>query len=196
MAGRTDRIMTPHTGMNAVCIGWIVSWMLAAQWSSPASARPGFGREWKHHLVTIIGIMLIFGVGAPNDWFGRRLWPVNDAAGWALVALAAAGFAFTWWARIHLGKLWSATVQRKADHRVVDTGPYGIVRHPIYTGVILAMIAVSVQRASVLAIAGTVVMTAGWWIKARLEERFLREQLGPAAYDAYAARVPMLVPFI
>lgn len=182
--------------MALVCIAWIVSWILASRWSSPASARPGFGREWKHHVVTIIGIMLIFGLRAPNEWYGRRLWPVNDMAAWVLVAVAVGGFAFTWWARVHLGKLWSATVQRKADHRVVDTGPYGIVRHPIYTGVIIAMIAVSVQRASILALAGTVVMTAGWWIKARLEERFLREQLGRAAYDAYAARVPMLVPFM
>jgi protein-S-isoprenylcysteine O-methyltransferase Ste14 len=87
-------------------------------------------------------------------------------------------------------------VQRKADHRVVDTGPYAIVRHPIYTGVIVAMAAVTAQHATAFAIAGMTIMTAGWWIKARLEERFLREQLGFAAYDAYASRVGMLVPFI
>lgn len=188
--------MTPRAALTLICAAWIVSWILAASWSAPASARPGFGREFKHHAVTMTGIILLFAVNAPTEWYGRRLWPVNDQLGWTLVAIAAAGFAFTWWARLHLGRLWSATVQRKADHHVVDTGPYAIVRHPIYTGVILAMIAVAVQRATVLAIAGTTIMTVGWWIKARLEERFLREQLGPAQYDAYSARVPMLVPFI
>ncbi len=188
--------MTPYAAMRWTCIAWIVSWIVAASWSSPASARPGFGREWKHHLVTMTGIVLLFAVNAPTEWFGRRLWPVGDALGWALVAVAVAGFAFTWWARLHLGRLWSATVQRKADHRVVETGPYGIVRHPIYTGVILATTAVAAQRATVLAIAGVTIMTVGWWVKAKLEERFLREQLGPADYNAYAARVPMLVPFI
>ena len=189
-------MMTPFSAMNWTCLAWIVSWMLAARWSSPASARPGFGREWKHHFVTMIGIVLLFAVSAPTEWYGRRLWPVSDVLGWALVGVAIAGFAFTWWARLHLGRLWSATVQRKADHRVVDTGPYAIVRHPIYTGVIVAMAAVTAQRATVFALAGMTIMTAGWWIKARLEERFLREQLGLAAYDAYATRVPMLVPFI
>ncbi|HEY2848397.1 MAG TPA: isoprenylcysteine carboxylmethyltransferase family protein [Gemmatimonadaceae bacterium] len=187
--------MTPEAGTRLVCIAWVVSWLGAAAWSDPAAARPGFRREWKHHLVTMIGIVLLFGVRAPYEWFGRALWPVSNVAGWLLVALCAVGFGFTWWARLHLGRLWSATVQRKADHRVVDTGPYGIVRHPIYTGVIVAMIAVTIQQPSVLTIAGTVVMTVGWWIKARLEERFLREQLGRAAYDGYAARVPMLIPF-
>src|SRR5438445_12979167 len=46
-----------------------------------------------------------------------------------------------WWARIHLGRLWSSNVTRKKNHHVVDSGPYGIVRHPIYTGVIVASIA-------------------------------------------------------
>jgi protein-S-isoprenylcysteine O-methyltransferase Ste14 len=180
--------------MRLTCIAWIVSWMAAAAWSAPASARAGGRREWLHHTVTITGIILLFGIDGRNQWFGRPLWPVSDAVSWALVAAAIAGFAFTWWARLHLGRLWSANVQRKADHHVVDTGPYAIVRHPIYAGIILATVAVAVQRASVFAIAGVTIMTAGWWIKAKLEERFLREQLGPAAYDAYAARVPMLIP--
>jgi protein-S-isoprenylcysteine O-methyltransferase Ste14 len=189
-------MMTPRAAMSWTCLAWIVSWIVAARWSSPAAARPGFGREWKHHVVTMIGILLLFGVSAPTEWYGKRLWPVSNALGWSLVGVAIAGFAFTWWARLHLGRLWSATVQRKADHRVVDTGPYALVRHPIYTGVIIAMAAVTAQRATVFAIAGMTIMTVGWWTKARLEERFLREQLGFAAYDAYASRVPMLVPFI
>ena len=189
-------MVTPYAATALVCIAWIVSWILASRWSSPASARPGFGREWKHHVVTIIGIMLIFGLRAPNEWYGRRLWPVNAMAGWALVAVAVGGFAFTWWARVHLGKLWSATVQRKADHRVVDTGPYGIVRHPIYTGILLATYATMALKGTIPGVAGAVLITLGLWMKARLEEGWLAQELGAEAYADYSSRVSMLIPFI
>jgi protein-S-isoprenylcysteine O-methyltransferase Ste14 len=78
---------------------------------------------------------------------------------------------------------------------VVDTGPYGIVRHPIYTGIIVASAATAALRGTVLSWVGACVMTVGWVIKARMEEQFLREQLGAEAYEAYARRVPMLSPF-
>jgi protein-S-isoprenylcysteine O-methyltransferase Ste14 len=105
------------------------------------------------------------------------------------------GFAFCWWARIHLGKLWSGIITRKTDHRIVDTGPYGLVRHPIYTGLLLAILATMVAKGTIIGIAGAAVIATGIYMKARLEERFLRQELGPAAYDEYAGRVPMLVPF-
>ena len=111
-----------------------------------------------------------------------------------MAAFVLAGLLFTWWARIHLGRLWSSSVTRKADHHVVDTGPYRIVRHPIYTGIILASLATAAMRGTALAWLGACVMTTGWVIKARLEEEFLREQLGAETYAKYARRVPMLVP--
>ena len=105
------------------------------------------------------------------------------------------GLVFTWWARIHLGRLWSSSVTKKADHRIVDTGPYAIVRHPIYTGVLVAIYATAAMKGAPLSLVGAIVMTWGFATKARLEERFLREQLGAQAYDSYRRRVPMLLPF-
>jgi protein-S-isoprenylcysteine O-methyltransferase Ste14 len=112
-----------------------------------------------------------------------------------MTALTAAGFAFAWWARLHLGKLWSAFVTRKDKHHIIDTGPYRIVRHPIYTGVILATVAVAILKGNLYGVTGALLMVAGFWIKARLEERFLSKQLGPGTYAAYRRRVPMLIPF-
>ena len=112
-----------------------------------------------------------------------------------MVLLCAMGFGFAWWARLHLGQLWSAFVTQQADHRIVDTGPYGIVRHPIYTGIIAAAIALALVKGTVIASAGALLAAFGFWVKARLEEGFLREQLGAEAYDGYRRRVPMLVPF-
>ena len=94
-----------------------------------------------------------------------------------------------------MGKLWSAFVTRKDEHRVIETGPYGIVRHPIYTGVILAAVTIAILKGNLYALVGAFLIVEGFWIKARLEERFLRNELGTEPYDSYRRRVPMLVPF-
>ena len=113
-----------------------------------------------------------------------------------LALLTFGGIFFAWWARIHLGRLWSGSITRKEGHHVVDTGPYRLVRHPIYTGLIGATIATATAAATVTAVVGAVLITFGMWLKARTEERFLTEELGPEAYAAYQRRVPMLVPFV
>jgi protein-S-isoprenylcysteine O-methyltransferase Ste14 len=86
-------------------------------------------------------------------------------------------------------------VTRKADHRIVETGPYGLVRHPIYTGILLSFYASLLLRPGWLGLAAAVVMTFSFVVKLRLEERFLSAELGVEAYAAYRKRVPMLVPF-
>ena len=84
---------------------------------------------------------------------------------------------------------------RKSEHRIVDTGPYALVRHPIYTGLIVSVWATAALRGTPLSLIGAGLVALGFWIKARLEERFLRSELGPDAYDAYAAHTPMLMPW-
>ena len=91
--------------------------------------------------------------------------------------------------------LWSGTITRKQDHRIVDTGPYALVRHPIYTGLLLAGFATAIARGRWEALIGAALFALGCWIKARQEERFLSEELGHE-YAAYRKRVPMLVPFL
>ena len=78
-------------------------------------------------------------------------------------------------------------ITRKADHHIVDTGPYGLTRHPIYTGLLLAVLATMAAKGTLAAIAGTVLIVASFYVKARLEERFLREELGAGPMTATAA---------
>lgn len=87
-------------------------------------------------------------------------------------------------------------ITRKEGHRLVDTGPYGLVRHPIYTGLIGAVLATTIEEATPTALVGGVMMVFGLWLKATLEERFLREELAPQVYDAYRQRVPKLLSFL
>ena len=186
--------MTARFATDVLWVIWIVSWLLAAFWADRAAKRPAATDEILYRVVTVIGGGMLFAFRGRFP-FEIRLWQVDETLAWALFGLSFAGFVFCWWARIYLGKLWSGWVSRKADHRIIDTGPYAVVRHPIYTGFILALFAMAAMKATVLAFAGAAVMTFGFFIKARLEERFLRTELGADGYDAYRRRVPMLLPF-
>jgi protein-S-isoprenylcysteine O-methyltransferase Ste14 len=130
-----------------------------------------------------------------HGYHGRwRIWYVTPTEAWTCAVCIAAGFAFAWWARVHLGELWSGPVTAKANHRVVATGPYGLVRHPIYTGILLSVFATAAIKGTLPGVAGALVITLGIWMKARLEEKWLAGELGADSYMRYRERVPMLVP--
>jgi len=186
--------MTPENATRAIWIVWWISWLAAAAWSDRALKRPPTRHQIVYRVLAGLGAVLLFGMYRHPLRVEMILWSTPTAIAWSMAAIVLIGLAFTWWARIHLGRLWSSSVTRKADHHVVDTGPYSIVRHPIYTGIILASIATAALRGTAVAWLGVAAMTTGWVIKARLEEEFLREQLGPENYGEYARRVPMLVP--
>ena len=179
----------------AVAILWFafgLSWIAAMAWSSKVEKRAGLGRETAYRIVLALGSVIFF-IPAHGYEGPLRLWYLPWPAVWPAIVLVALGIAFAWWARIWLGDLWSGQVTKKADHRVVDTGPYRIVRHPIYTGILFAIYATAALKGTVLGLAGAALITLGLWMKARLEEAFLQEELG-SDYDTYRQRVPMLMP--
>ena len=179
---------------------WLASWVIAAFWSGRTLAKPERDREFGYRRFTWPAWMLLLSFPIPglpvdtNAW--RPVWALPVAAEWVMLALVAAGFAFAWWARIHLGRLWSADLTFKEGHRVVDSGPYAIVRHPIYTGLCAAAAATFAVRACPAVAVGFAFFLIGYWVKAREEERFLAEELEPEAYESYRKRVPMLLPLL
>jgi len=181
----------PELANFAIWSAWGVSWLVAALWRDREVKKPAGRKQIVYRLLAMAGFFLLF----ENDpRISVPLWRTPIAIQWACIPVVIAGFALTWWARIHLGRLWSSNVSRKADHHLVDTGPYRIVRHPIYTGLLISSTAMAAMRGTLAGWVGMVAMTLGWYVKARIEERFLREQLGAEIYDAYARRVPMLLP--
>ncbi|HUC16936.1 MAG TPA: isoprenylcysteine carboxylmethyltransferase family protein [Acetobacteraceae bacterium] len=181
--------MHPGQLLAGTWIVWVVSWIVAGFWSARTEKRATTGVELLHRAITILGFLLIaFHIGRPPAW------PVGNAASWTLAFLAVAGFFFTWWARTHLGRFWSSAIVRKEGHQIIKTGPYALVRHPIYTGLILAILATAASRARPTSLAGAALATIGLWLKARTEERFLAKELGAEAYAEYRRRVPMLLP--
>jgi protein-S-isoprenylcysteine O-methyltransferase Ste14 len=186
-------IMRPSIVFGIIWIGWVVSWIAAAFWADRAEKRAAGWETWVYRAATLVGALLL--LHATRRMLGEtRLWHVGYAGAYALAAVTLAGLAFAWWARIHLGRLWSGAITRKAGHRIIETGPYAVVRHPIYTGLIVGLLATAAVQATVSALLGAALISAGFWLKARTEERFLMTELGPDAYAAYQRRVPMLVP--
>ena len=188
--------MTPEFTNNALWGAWLVSWTIARFWSNRTEKTAGIASELFFRAVLGVGVVLLFAFPlGPHHYAPVQLWNLGDALNWILVTLTAAGLLFTSWARIHLGSLWSDWVTKKAGHHVVDTGPYRVVRHPIYSGIILAGFATAIEKGTSFAVFGAVIVTVAFYAKARREERFLRAELDANAYDAYAHKTPMLVPF-
>lgn len=193
--------------------GWVlllISWHLAMLWSGKAIAKEAAWRRSLYLACFVLGFGLLFTPPRATSFLGLRLfgfagltptlwrgplWASSEPVAWSLWLMELAGFAFAWWARVHLGRLWSGMITLREDHRVVDTGPYRLARHPIYTGYLTASWAVAFIVATPAALLGAFVLSATMTIKAKNEEAFLRRELGAAAYDAYAARTPMLIPF-
>jgi protein-S-isoprenylcysteine O-methyltransferase Ste14 len=170
-------------------VAWLISWHVAMLWrDKPTVKAPRGEYRWQFAMI-VIGLWMMYGLFPKVQ---PVLWTVTAALGWSMVALTAAGIAFAWWARIHLGKLWSGGVERMADHRVVDSGPYRFVRHPIYTGLIAGAGALAAIQAKPWAIAGAGLFALGFVLKAKVEERFLERELG--GYEAYRRRVSMILP--
>jgi protein-S-isoprenylcysteine O-methyltransferase Ste14 len=148
-----------------------------------------------HYLPLALAIYLLAAPHVPfavlNDRFAPlALWPVQLGA-----ALTFAGLAFAIWARMLLGGNWSSDVTLKRDHELIVAGPYHWVRHPIYTGILLALAGSALALGEWRGALGVVLAGVAYWRKLRIEEAVMRRQFGEA-YARYAERVPALMPFV
>ena len=115
--------------------------------------------------------------------------------GWTGAAITLTGLLFSMWARHYLGTNWSATVSVKQDHELIISGPYQFVRHPIYTGLVIAFIGTAMAQGELRSLLAPLIVTAAFWRKWLHEERWMLETFGGRYLD-YKARVPALIPFL
>ena len=185
----------PTRLLALIWLAWVVSWVVASFWSGRTKSHVRTWDSWVYRLPILIGAILLspWTAGALG---ASQLYDPGNIGTYLLALVVLFGISFTWWARIHLGRFWSNAITHKEDHRVVDTGPYGVVRHPIYTGLIIAILATGVAVATWTSLLGALLISFGEWQKARMEEGFLTAELGAEAYGPYCKRVPMIVPFL
>ena len=150
-------------------------------------------------LVRLVSIVcaaaLLWLPSVPLRLLDERLLPSGVWSFWSGSAVTAGGMLFSVWARRYLGKNWSQAVTLKEGHELIRSGPYALVRHPIYTGLLLAFVGCAVARGEWRGLLATALVFVVLWRKLKLEEKWMRVQFGES-YETYSRKVPALVPFI
>ncbi len=147
-------------------------------------------------LVLLVGaVALLWLPRVPLAVLDSRFLPHGTWSFWTGAAVTVCGLLFSVWARRHLGKNWSQAVTVKEDHELITSGPYAMVRHPIYAGLLLAVFGCAIARGEWRGLLAVALAFAALWPKLRLEEKWMRAQFGES-YEAYSRRVAALVPHI
>jgi len=187
-----DPYFHPHLILGLWC-AWALYWCITALRTKTTVRRESSGSRLAYVVPGIAGGVLL-GWPLRAGWLAARLWPRSLTAYWIGLALLCAGLAFAAWARRELGRNWSGAVTVKEGHELIRSGPYALVRHPIYTGLITALAGTAVTIGALHALLGVAIVVSALLGKLRTEEVFMREAF-PAEYPRYAAQVPALLPF-
>jgi protein-S-isoprenylcysteine O-methyltransferase Ste14 len=139
--------------------------------------------------------LLLFSHGFRRPPLSLRFTTMTTATIGIGLTLTATGLAFATWARLRIGRNWSRMIEVKQNHQLIRKGPYAIVRHPIYSGFMLATLGTAITFAEWSGLVAFAMLTASWAYKARLEEAAMVEQFG-AEYERYRQEVKGLVPFL
>jgi protein-S-isoprenylcysteine O-methyltransferase Ste14 len=183
---------------GGVWVLWLAYWGISAIGVKPAiRVESSASRFFKYALPLMVAVVLLLD---SHGWLhgrllGGRFVPAELWVVWLGFALTVAGLAFTCWARVTLGRNWSGVVQLKQDHELIVRGPYSIVRHPIYTGLLLAFLGSAIAVGEWRALLATAIVGISFWYKLRQEERWLCELFGDQ-YRDFMRRVKALIPWV
>jgi protein-S-isoprenylcysteine O-methyltransferase Ste14 len=190
-----DRVMT-MSGMTICGYLWMAFFILWVIWAFKTKAtqtHETLGSRFSYVIATVAAFYAMFSSDVPLGWMHIRIIPREPWIEAAGITLTVVGMAFAIWARAYLGGNWSSNVTVKVGHQLVRTGPYRWVRHPIYSGLILAMIGTALNRRQVRGIVAVALLWVGFTIKSRIEERFMTATFGPE-YDEYRLSAGAIVP--
>lgn len=174
-------------------LGWTAFWARGTADNKPV-VRQESGASWlAYNLPLVVGAALLATPRRGRGWLSSRFPPIGRPAFWVGAVGVVVGLGFTVAARATLAGNWSATVTVKRDHELIRIGPYRLVRHPIYTGLLLALLGTAVARGDERGWAALPFLAASFLRKIGVEERFMAEQF-PKEYACYRARTPALIP--
>jgi len=173
-------------------VGWLVFWIywLAAS-VGVKTGRTRWGRFAGPRVAIIAIVLLLLRLKVLKGNRAVTSDPWLQGIGLVIFVL---GLALAVWARIYIGRNWGMPMSEKAEPELVTTGPYGVIRHPIYSGIILAMVGTAVA-VSLYWLIAVVLVGAFFLYSAVMEERYLAGQF-PDAYPRYQQSTKMLIPFV
>jgi protein-S-isoprenylcysteine O-methyltransferase Ste14 len=183
-----------HDLIPGLWLLWLAGWTISGLYTKQVLRAEGTLSHLMHLIPLLLGIALLTVRRTGGSWLAMRAYPQTVWSFWIGTALIVAGLGFAAWARIHLAGNWSGTVTLKQDHSLTRTGPYRLVRHPIYTGLLMAVLGSAIATAEWRGLVAFTLVTVSFLRKIAIEERFLTAQFGDA-YVLYRAEVPALVPW-
>ena len=185
----------PITGIEYCWDLIALFWLAGMLFIKPIQRKGSFGSRLAQILMAVLGGVVIGGLIPLGPWMDARIVPLSPSVALAGFFVTLAGCSLAAWARITLGANWSGRPTVKTGHELIVKGPYALVRHPIYTGLLCALAGTILAVDRWRGILGFLIIAASLAIKMRQEER-LMEQTFPSEYPAYRKRVKTLVPGI
>lgn len=191
--------MNDHLPKVFIQYAWaifLLVWAISALKVKASVKRQSAASRLQQSLPGIAAFSLVFSPNLWPHWLRLRFFSPSDTAlVWVGVALTALGIGFAVLARLWLGKNWSGTITIKDQHELIQGGPYRIVRHPIYAGMLLACLGTVIVYGEIRGLIGLPLLALGFGLKLRMEEAFMIQQFG-SAYIDYKQRVKAVVPFL
>jgi protein-S-isoprenylcysteine O-methyltransferase Ste14 len=181
-------------------VPWIVLglvWAIAAPFANKTLQRESIFSRLSYALPLAIAAWILYSPAARNlvPFLTDRIGAGNQAVWWTGLTIEIVGMAFVIWARATLGKLWSGSITLKEGHRLVQSGPFSVTRHPIYTGALVAGLGTAMTDGSVRNFVALGLVACGFAFKLSKEETLMATHFGDE-HRNYRARVPRLIPFL
>jgi protein-S-isoprenylcysteine O-methyltransferase len=170
-----------------------IIWLITSLRTKPTQERVDVVSRMIYGIPVVLAFFLMFGDYVHVAWLRWRIIPANTVVVVTALTLTAIGIALAVWARFYIGQNWSSAVTIKVGHQLVRSGPYAWVRHPIYSGLLLAMIGTALALRESRGLVATVVLWLAFWLKSRMEEHFMLKAFG-AEYEDYTRSTGALVP--
>jgi protein-S-isoprenylcysteine O-methyltransferase Ste14 len=181
-----------HPVLLVLGLGWAVFWVgwLVAAFTAKSS-RGRWSRVSGLRIGLVVLAALFVRLSLSRGGHAPGTGPVLSGVG---LALWAAGIGVAVWARLYIGRNWGMPMTRREDPDLVTTGPYRYIRHPIYSGIILALVGTALAT-TLSGLIAAAVLTGYFTFSATREEKFLAGQF-PDTFPAYQARTKLLLPFV
>ena len=168
---------------------WLIAWARAKRTQERAPLRS----RLLYATPVLMGAYLMFSDNIGVGWVRSHIFPRSTLLDVVAISLTALGIGLAIWARFYLGSNWSGAVSVKVGHELIRSGPYTWVRHPIYSGLLLALIGTALEQDRVMALTAVALFWLGFWIKSRMEEQFMRKTFGEQ-YVEYRKSTGALIP--